>query len=366
MPFGGGIDSIVTVDDIARGCPDTALFVLHPPHERFAAIEDAAAVTGLPVNRVAREIDPQVRRSAELGFLNGHVPVTAIVTAAALVEAVLDGRDAVVLSNEWSASAATVVTGGRAVNHQWSKSEGFEVAFAAVVRDALGPVPSVFSYLRPRTELWVARRFAALTRFHSSFRSCNRAFHQDPARRLDHWCGTCDKCCFIDLVLAPFMDAAALGAIFAGHEPLENEENAERFATLLDLGDGARALRVRRGRRRVPRRTGAGVRAPGSRLHEPAACPAGPRRRRPRHRPRGTARPAREPPHPGSLCAVRSPGPRSLTRPSASGAWASRDAPASAVCARPEGNPYWSTTHPGHPSSTGSRCSRRTGAASNA
>ena len=241
VPFGGGIDSIVTVDAIAAEHRDTALFVLHPPRDRFAAIEGAAAVTGLPVTRVAREIDPQVRRSTELGFLNGHVPVTAIVTAAALVTAVLDGRDAVVLSNEWSASVPTVVTDGRAVNHQWSKSEEFEVAFATLVRDALGPLPSVFSYLRPRTELWVAQRFAALTRFHSTFRSCNRAFHQDPALRLDHWCGACDKCCFIDLVLAPFVDATDLGAVFAGRqEPLENPENEERFAVLLDLGTGDR------------------------------------------------------------------------------------------------------------------------------
>jgi UDP-N-acetyl-alpha-D-muramoyl-L-alanyl-L-glutamate epimerase len=240
VPFGGGIDSIVTVDAVARDHPGTALFVIHPVHDCFAAIEEPAAVTGLPVSRVGREIDPRVRRSAELGLLNGHVPVTAIVTAAALVEAVLDRRDAVILSNEWSASVPTMTTNGRAVNHQWSKSEEFEVAFAAVVRDALGPFPTVFSYLRPRTELWVAERFSALTRFHSTFRSCNRAFHQDPAHRLDHWCGTCDKCCFIDLVLAPFMDAAALDAIFTGREPLENPENSQRFKTLLGFGPGER------------------------------------------------------------------------------------------------------------------------------
>jgi UDP-N-acetyl-alpha-D-muramoyl-L-alanyl-L-glutamate epimerase len=233
VPFGGGIDSIVTVDAIARDHPDTALCVVHPPGQRFAAIEDAAALTGLPVRRVGRRIDPLVRRSAELGYLNGHVPVTAIVTAAAIVTAVLDGRDAVVLANEWSASVPTLLVDGRPVNHQWSKGEAFEQDLGDQVASTLGPGLDVFSYLRPRTELWVGRRFAELTNFHRTFRSCNRAFHLDPARRLDHWCGVCDKCCFIDLILAPFMSATELDTVFAGSEPLDNQANEARFRSLL-------------------------------------------------------------------------------------------------------------------------------------
>jgi hypothetical protein len=236
IPFGGGIDSIVTVDALAGAHAEAALCVVHPPGQRFAAIEEPAAVTGLPVVRIERAIDPLVTRSAELGFLNGHVPVTAIITAAALVAAALDGRDAVVLSNEWSASVPTIVADGVPVNHQWSKSEEFERALADVVRESIGPRPHVFSYLRPRSELWIARRFADLTRFHESFRSCNRAFHQDPAQRLDHWCGTCDKCCFVDLVLAPFMEEAALARVFDGREPLAKADNAATFERLLDLG----------------------------------------------------------------------------------------------------------------------------------
>jgi hypothetical protein len=237
IPFGGGIDSIVTVAALAPDHPDAALCVVAPPGSRFAAIEDAAAVTGLPVRRIARTIDPLVRRSAELGFLNGHVPVTAVITAAVLVAAVLEQRDAVVLSNEWSASVPTLVADGVAVNHQWSKGEEFEFAFGEIVRASLGPDVSVFSYLRPRTELWVAEQFAGLPEYHRTFRSCNRAFHQSPAERLDHWCGRCDKCCFVDLVLAPFMGRSELEAVFAGDEPLQNPANEERFRTLLGLGD---------------------------------------------------------------------------------------------------------------------------------
>lgn len=246
IPFGGGIDSIVTVEGISTqarrtGDPtDAALFVLHPSGDRFAAIEDPAAVTGLPVSRAERTIDPLLRRSAELGFLNGHVPVTAIVTAAAVVAAVLAGRDAVVLSNEWSASAPTLVVDGRAINHQWSKGEQFERAFGDLAHNAIGSELSVFSYLRPRSELWVAEQFAALPRYHRTFRSCNRAFQQDVAQRLDHWCGRCDKCCFVDLVLAPFMDRSALAAVFSDDEPLDNPENEERFVNLLGVRDQAK------------------------------------------------------------------------------------------------------------------------------
>ena len=134
--------------------------------------------------------------------------------------AVLDGRDAVVMSNEWSASIPTLEVDGPPVNHQYSKSVAFEGAFREVLAGALGPDFAYFSALRPFSELWVARRFAALTQYHDTFRSCNRAFHIDKSLRLDHWCGRCDKCCFIDLILAPFVPAADLERIFGGHEPL--------------------------------------------------------------------------------------------------------------------------------------------------
>jgi UDP-N-acetyl-alpha-D-muramoyl-L-alanyl-L-glutamate epimerase len=235
IPFGGGIDSIVTVNALRTGRDGAALCIVHPPGDRFAAIEGAAGLTGLPSVHIARELSPLVRRSAELGFLNGHVPITAVITAAALVAAVLGGRDAVVMSNEHSASVPTLVHDGVPVNHQWSKGVEFERAFAGMVTENLGPGISVFSYLRCRSELWVAREFSRLEEFHPVFRSCNRSFHQDPTERLDHWCGRCDKCCFINLILAPFMSATDLNAVFGGLEPLSDPTLVDRFRTLLGL-----------------------------------------------------------------------------------------------------------------------------------
>jgi hypothetical protein len=241
VPFGGGIDSIVTVE-LVRHRADAALFVVSRPGDRFAAIERPAAVAGLPVIRADREIDPRLLRSKELGFLNGHVPVTGILSAIAVLAAALDGRDAVVMSNEWSSSIPTRELGDRSINHQYSKSISFEAGFRDVLAGADAVMPDYFSLLRPRTELWVAQRFAGLSHYHDTFRSCNRAFHIDRALRLDHWCGRCDKCCFIDLILAPFMSAAELERIFAGgdlppgegsREPLADPAQADRFRTLL-------------------------------------------------------------------------------------------------------------------------------------
>ncbi len=235
VPFGGGIDSIVTVEQV-RQQADVALFVVSRPADRFDAIEQPAAVAGLPVVRAEREIDPQLLRSAELGFLNGHVPVTGILSAIAVLAAVLEDRDAVVMSNEWSASIPTLEFDGRPVNHQFSKSEEFEAAFRGVLADQ-GCLPDYFSWLRDRTELWVGREFAKLGPYHASFRSCNKAFYTERARRFAHWCGQCDKCVFIDLILAPFLPAGALRQIFAvAGEPLDDPALEPKFRSLLGAG----------------------------------------------------------------------------------------------------------------------------------
>ena len=214
IPFGGGIDSIVTVEGVRQRTDDIALFVVNRPGDRFAAIERPAAVSGLPVIRAGREIDPQLLRSAELGFRNGHVPVTGIISAIAILAAILNDRDAVVMSNEWSASVPTLEHDGRQVNHQWSKSAAFEASFRELLKADPRACPTTSPRSATAPSCGSGRRFANLTQYHGTFRSCNRAFHIDTRRRLDHWCGQCDKCCFIDLILAPFMSAQQLRAVF--------------------------------------------------------------------------------------------------------------------------------------------------------
>lgn len=242
IPFGGGIDSIVVVAETTRTQPNAALFVANTSTTLFEPIEQTALITGLPILRANRKLDEKVLRSRELNYLNGHVPVTGILSAIAVMTAVVSGRDSVVMSNEHSASEPTALqANGVLVNHQWSKSLEFEVLFREAIFEAIDGVDH-YSALRPYSELWVAERFAKLAEYHLVFRSCNRAFYVDPAMRAATWCGECDKCCFIDLILAPFMSAAELDRIFTGREPLNNEKLLDQFKALLGKADQPKPL----------------------------------------------------------------------------------------------------------------------------
>jgi hypothetical protein len=233
VPFGGGIDSVVVVEQIKASLPDAALFVANTSDVPFAPIEDTAAVAGLPVLRARRRLDPQVLTSRQRGWFNGHVPVTGIVSALALLVAAGTGRDRVVMSNEHSASEPTaMVANGVPVNHQWSKGLEFETAFREVLAESVIGL-DYYSALRPYSELWVARRFADLPGYHLAFRSCNKAFYVDASQRLAQWCGECDKCCFIDLILAPYVDRVRLEEIFGGREPLARPDLEAEFRSLV-------------------------------------------------------------------------------------------------------------------------------------
>jgi hypothetical protein len=130
--------------------------------------------------------------------------------------------------------------GARSINHQYSKSESFEAGFRAVLAESLGAGLEYFSLLRPLSEVWIAAKFAEFPQYFDHFRSCNRAFQIDPAKRFDHWCGVCDKCAFIDLVLAPFVEEPVLQRVFRGQEPLANPELTETFRRLLALTPDAK------------------------------------------------------------------------------------------------------------------------------
>ena len=58
---------------------------------------------------------------------------------------------------------------------------------------------------------------------------------QAPEQRYDTWCGECDKCLFINLMLAPFFPRAALRDIFH-HEPLSDPARDAQLRVLVGVG----------------------------------------------------------------------------------------------------------------------------------
>ncbi len=233
-PFGGGIDSVVSVTTLPIHV-DQSLFIVSPPSGRFEPLEETALVTGLPIVRATRTLDEQITRRTSALF-NGHVPVTAMITLLATAAALADGRGGVVMSNEHSASVPNLLWHDREINHQWSKSWVAEQLISDAVGERVGPEFIVASLLRARSELWVAQQFAHQPAYHRTFRSCNRAFAQDRERRAAGWCGECDKCLFIHLVLAPFISRAQLAEIL-GVEPLADPRRREQLRTLVGLGE---------------------------------------------------------------------------------------------------------------------------------
>ncbi len=209
-PVGGGKDSCVSIELLrAAGLRPTLVTV-----RRFPVIADVIAASGLGDVAVERVLDPQLGSLVQAGARNGHVPVTAIVTWASLVAAALGGHDAVVLSNERSASEGNVVYRGTEINHQWSKGAEAEALLSAALA-RITPSLRAFSLLRGMSELSIARSFADHgSRYFTTFSSCNGAFRTDPLRRVDRWDATCAKCQFVFLALATVLPRVDVEAIW--------------------------------------------------------------------------------------------------------------------------------------------------------
>ena len=63
----------------------------------------------------------------------------------------------------------------------------------------------------------------------------SRLHVKTPGERAAQWCGECDKCLFVNLVLAPFLSRAALRDIFSS-EPLSDAARDDQLRTLVGLG----------------------------------------------------------------------------------------------------------------------------------
>ncbi len=229
VPIGGGKDSIVTTEILRKiGEPMTLFSVGYPK-----AIQRVVEKSNCQHIRVNRRLDPLLFELNEQGAYNGHVPISGIIAFILAASSVIYGFDRVAMSNERSANEGNLSYEGLEVNHQYSKSLAFERDVQEHFQRALLKNFEYFSFLRPLSELAIARLFSRFSSYHSTFTSCNKAFriHKE---RFDHWCLDCPKCRFVFLILTPFLEKKEILSIF-GSNLLNQEDQSEGFAHLMGI-----------------------------------------------------------------------------------------------------------------------------------
>ena len=204
IPVGGGKDSAVTLELLGAE-PGCLPLIMNARGASLATIDTKGFAMDQLVE-IQRTIDPTLFRLNETGFLNGHTPFSALLAFVTVLAAVVTGYRNIALSNESSASEATIE--GTQINHQYSKSFEFESDFREYVKQWISQDINYFSFLRPLNELQIASLFAQFPRYHPVFKSCNAG------SKTDSWCGVCAKCLFTYIILSPFLDEDHLVRIF--------------------------------------------------------------------------------------------------------------------------------------------------------
>ncbi|MCB2208800.1 MAG: UDP-N-acetylmuramoyl-L-alanine--D-glutamate ligase [Bacteroidetes bacterium] len=214
VPVGGGKDSVVTLELLKKSGLQIIPMALNPREAIVKTIETAGF--GMHDSIVVkRTLDPLMLELNAKGFLNGHTPFSALLAFVNVLAAVVSGTKYVALSNENSANESTVP--GSDINHQYSKSFGFEQDFAQYSKKYVHPELEYFSFLRPLNELQIGKLFASFPEHFSGFRSCNVGSKED------QWCGKCPKCLFTYIILSPFVPREQLHQIF-GKDVLNDAE----------------------------------------------------------------------------------------------------------------------------------------------
>lgn len=224
---GGGKDSVVAREVLREAGVDCDAFSLGTA----PWIERSAAAMGLQHHVMQRTLDRRLFELNARGALNGHVPISACIAAAASLVAVASGYTAVVAANERSADEGNTSFNGVEINHQWSKSFRFEQSFRALSEALLEAPPTYLSILRPLSELAIARLFTLYPAYQTATSSCNKNFRIHEPAATSRWCGKCPKCVFVYLIVAPHAGSEILDRVF-GRDFLADPEN---FGTLADL-----------------------------------------------------------------------------------------------------------------------------------
>lgn len=222
IPIGGGKDSVVSIELLKDKNP--TYFIVNPKSATLSCLEivDKGDENNIKVSRV---IDKKLINLNDK-FLNGHIPITAIMCFITYLSAFISSKRYIAFSNESSASEATVL--GTNINHQYSKSLEYEKDFLEYSNKYMPYNIKCFSFLRGLNEIQITKIFAQFKEYHLVFKSCNQG---SKGTNWD-WCCDCPKCLFVYLMLSMFLSKKELLSIF-GINLLDKESLLEIFIELI-------------------------------------------------------------------------------------------------------------------------------------
>lgn len=231
IPVGGGKDSIVTIEMLKKLSIPLILISIG----NATPIAKTAEIAQLPHVAIKRELSPLILELNEQGALNGHVPISAIISFAIAVAAVLYDFNYIVMSNERSANIGNLWHDGLEVNHQYSKSLEFEKDISRYLHNHVLDNLRYFSFLRPLSELMISKMFCHNCQpYHDIFASCSMAFRLTKSLE-GRWCLDCAKCRFVFAIMAPFMPKEKLIQIF-GKNLLGDAQQIAGFREIMGYG----------------------------------------------------------------------------------------------------------------------------------
>ena len=126
--MGEGKDSIVSLE-ILKKYNNFNCFIVNPKKNHLKILKTCKINNPIIVER---KIDPLLLKLNQKGFLNGHTPITAVISNLAVFCSFLFGFNNVVMSCERSANQGNTKYLGKTINHQWSKSFEFEISKSAL------------------------------------------------------------------------------------------------------------------------------------------------------------------------------------------------------------------------------------------
>jgi hypothetical protein len=206
--LGGGKESIVMGELLKQMGIPFKWFTFNRSHwgEHIQRVIDASGVQDA-IN-IELRFDPRFHTDSKY---TGTYPFLGPVSFVSLMVAHLMNVKYVVIGNERSANIGNLQYRGVDINHQYTKSFEFELAFDSYVRQNLLSGVKYCSLVRPLYEISISRLFSAFPQYFEHFVSCNNVYKGKTTAR---WCKACPKCAFVFIALYPFLGEDELKRVF--------------------------------------------------------------------------------------------------------------------------------------------------------